>query len=355
MNSESGGVHLHCLATNTLPGGTERHVQQRAQEIRDLGGKVVILRYTGSQATLAVDDGSDSSYALPAQHGELKQALADMGVDRIHIHQIVDAPIEVFDLGIPFELSVHDYGWICPQVTLLDKTREYCGEPIDVTACELCYRELGPHKDWSSLASRSGSVAEMRRQNIGFLEQAELVHFPSVDAANRIARYARMHHAVVEPPQLITPAPRRWRRNAATGEPARIAYIGSLGYAKGFYSLYALALDRLKRGLPIEFHVIGGAADSAPLLDLGVHIHGPYAEAEVDELIASVSPHLAIFPGVLPETFSYTLSIAFENGIWPVAYDLGAIADRIRHTGFGTLLGQGTPAHQVNDKILELA
>lgn len=346
---------IYCMATNTLPGGTERHVQQRAGEIRAVGGRVVLLRYTGVSATLEPDGAPNSSFALPDQHSELKQALAALDVHRIHIHQIVDAPLEIFDLGIPFELSVHDYGWICPQVTLLDKTREYCGEPPDVEACEICYRELRTHKDWASLRTRSRSVAEMRRQNIGFLEQAELVHFPSLDAANRIARYARMRQAVVEPPQVIAPSPRRWRRNAEEAvEPARVAYIGSLGYAKGFYSLYALALDRLKRGLPIEFHVIGGSADSAPLLDLGVKVHGPYAEDEVHDLIGFVRPHLAIFPGVLPETFSYTLSIAFEHGIWPIAYDLGAIADRIRNTGFGTLLPQGTPAHEVNDKILEM-
>ncbi len=352
-----GPANYQCLATNTLPGGTERHVQQRAQEIRIGGGKVVILRYTSIQASLEIDgvESPNVTFALPEEHRDLRQTLARLGIGHIHIHQIVEAPLEVFDLGIPFDLSVHDYGWICPQVTLLDQTHEYCGEPANIEVCEACYQKLGPHKDWHSLTGRSGSVQEMRLQNIALLERAETVRFPSADVERRMLRYApRIRNPVVAPHQPAVPAtPRQWRRSA--NERARVAYIGSLGYSKGYQNLYALALDALKRALPINYYVIGGTADTPALVELGIRVLGPYEEDEVDGLIAEVAPHLALFPGLWPETYSYTLTIAFENGLWPLAYDLGAIAERIRHAGYGTLVPLGTSARAVNELLLELA
>jgi hypothetical protein len=118
--------------------------------------------------------------------------------------------------------------------------------------------------------------------------------------------------------------------------------------------MYALALDCLKRGLPVKYYVIGATPDPRLLMELDVEVFGQYDEGEVHELIDQVAPHVAIFPGVLPETYSYTLSIAFEAGVWPVAYDLGAIAERIREAGFGTLIPLGASASQINDTMLAL-
>ena len=39
-----------------------------------------------------------------------------------------------------------------------------------------------------------------------------------------------------------------------------------------------------------------------------------------------------------PETYSYALSIALRNRIFPVCFDIGAPARRIRHAGFGRVL-----------------
>jgi len=345
------GGEWRVLVTNTLPGGVARYIREQAA-----GTRSAILRCTATQVSL--NGFSNLRYSLPSELDALRRLLVEvLGARKLEIHQVVDMPVSIFEgLGIPYDITVHDYAWICPQVTLLDRTREYCGEPSAVSACEECYRTLGPHKDWHSLREVRGvGVEVMRRENVGFLEKAEFVRFLSTDAARRMGRYApAMRRVLVEPPAPPRqgPSARKWLRRQ--DERLRVAYIGSLGYAKGYYGLYALALDALKRGLPVDFHVIGGTADSPPLTELGIQVQGPYDEGEVEERIDQVSPHLALFPGVLPETYSYTLSIAFQVGIWPVAYDLGAIAERIRETGFGSLIPLGTPASQVNDLLLSL-
>src|SRR5262249_41692095 len=62
------------------------------------------------------------------------------------------------------------------------------------------------------------------------------------------------------------------------------------------------------------------------------------------------------FPAVWPETFSYTLSIAMKSNLYPVAFDFGAIAERLRRLEWGELLalelmGQSSV---INDCLLSL-
>ena len=336
-----------CIATNTLPGGNERYVQQLRERYPD----AVVMRYRkGHYASL--DCGDHFDFDLYQERDVLAETLRRLGVTRLHINQIVDAPLDIFDLGIPYEVTIHDYGWICPQVTLQDETGEYCGEPA-IRHCESCYQKLGPHKDWGSLLQRSKSVEEMRGQNLEALRRAELVTFPSKDIQVRMSRYFDPRQVVVQPHDRVQPAS---RRKAAENGRIRVAYIGSLGYAKGFHVLYALALDALKRSLPLQFTVIGSAAESRPLEELGVKCLGYYqSDAEAREWIEAVDPHLALFPGVLPESYSYTLSVAFAAGLYPVAFDLGAIAERIRATGFGALIPMGSTPTKINDLLVSVA
>jgi GT2 family glycosyltransferase/glycosyltransferase involved in cell wall biosynthesis len=345
-----------CLATNDLPGGTERHVQALARAAREQGQTVVVARYSkGNQVSLEVDGAPECCwnllFRLPAEKQELRQGLDRLGVDRLFIHQIVDAPLEIFGLGLPYDIKVHDYGWICPQVTLQDLTREYCGEPA-VSSCEACYETLGTHKDWTSLRHRSTSVREMRAQNLAVLGAAERVFFPSSDVQKRLLSYGKVREGIVQPHDNVQPVPRRWRRDQQQDERVRAAYIGSLGYAKGFDVFYQMALDAFKRDLPLDLIVIGSTAVSKPLEELGVRVLGPYEEEDVYGLIEEVKPHFAVFPGPFPESFSYTLSIAFAAGLYPMAFDIGTIADRIRAAGFGRLFPLGTHVSMINDAMI---
>ncbi len=67
-------------------------------------------------------------------------------------------------------------------------------------------------------------------------------------------------------------------------------------------------------------------------------ITGPYKQAELPQLIRESGCTVALFLSVWPETFSYTLSEAWRAGLYPVALDIGAPADRIREMGIGKLI-----------------
>jgi hypothetical protein len=73
--------------------------------------------------------------------------------------------------------------------------------------------------------------------------------------------------------------------------------------------------------------------------------------------LAQASPDLAFFGSIWPETYLYTLSIAFRYGIFPVAFDLGAQAERIRKENFGALvdINERHNPKFINGVFLELA
>jgi hypothetical protein len=90
--------------------------------------------------------------------------------------------------------------------------------------------------------------------------------------------------------------------------------------------------------LPIDFIVVGYTDRDYDLRGLGnVEITGRYPENETVARLNAAEPDLVWFPAVWPETFSYTLSAVLAAGLYPVAFDIGALSSRIRAANWGTL------------------
>jgi len=62
--------------------------------------------------------------------------------------------------------------------------------------------------------------------------------------------------------------------------------------------------------------------------------------------------HLALFLSVWPETFCYALSEALQAGLYPLAYDLGAPAERIRRLGWGEVMALEARPEEINRRLL---
>ena len=116
-----------------------------------------------------------------------------------------------------------------------------------------------------------------------------------------------------------------------------IAVIGAMGKHKGLDHLLELA-SQLPAGQGV---VLLGYADG----ELGpgwlaqgrVWVHGAFEPAQLPELVASYGSELAFFPKGQPESYCYALSDAWLAGLPAVAPDSGAIGERMRAHGGGTL------------------
>ena len=250
-------------------------------------------------------------------------------------------------LGVPYDVHVHDYAWLCARVALVGPAQRYCGEPA-VAQCEACVADAG------NLIDEDITVAALRRRSAKLLAGARRVVVPSEDAAARIRRHFPATRPVVQPHEndaALGDPPR-----AAATKTCRVCVIGAIGIHKGYQVVLDCARDAAERRLPLEFVVVGHTIDDRRLLATGrVFVTGSYAADEVVTLIKAQNATLAMLPSIFPETWCLSLAEAWRAGLRVAAFDIGAQAERIRRTGRGILLPLGLPARAINNALLAAA
>lgn len=346
-------------------GGTTRHVHDLAMKLEAENTPVLIARPTVATPGNAVIwsplfGDQASGVKCFASGGTLATMIREFNIRHIHLHHTLGWPEEwlaalptvTAQLGITYDVTAHDYSSFCPRINLLDHRYRYCGEP-DASACERCIQQNG---------SPYGAInlGHWRTIHARLLEHARRRFAPNVDAAERLARH--FPHLQFEcRPHWEQPGPvERVSALRQPGEVLRVVVLGAISPAKGSFVLSQLALDATLRRLPIQYTVLGytdGESSKELSMLSNVVVVGRYHEQDVHRLLGLLRPHLAFFPAVWPETYSYTLSIALQARIYPVVFDLGAQAARLRQAGWGRTLPlelADQPA-ELNDLLLALA
>jgi GT2 family glycosyltransferase/glycosyltransferase involved in cell wall biosynthesis len=345
------------LVTHAWGGGVEQHVREMAALLEREGVRAVLLRPVepGRVALrrLGVPGTPNLSFAVPDELPELEAALRSLRLAAVHVHQTVGLPPQTLDrlgrLGAPVYWTLHDYFTICPRIHLMDGSRSYCGEP-PVQECDRCVRKNG------SPAGDRLDVALWRQEHRSSLSVADRVFAPSADIARRMAKHFPGLRVAVRPHPEVFRNVRTARAAREQGEPFRVALLGSIGPHKGHDLLLGCAKDAHQRRLPLRFHVVGHTAVDEAFRPLpNVAITGPYDVDDVFAILAEQRCHAAFFASVWPETYSYTLSIAFLAGLYPLAFDLGAIGERIREAGWGEVIPLTKDPRTINDWLMRVA
>lgn len=354
------------LVSHGRAGGVARVVADRARVWQARGRLPVVLEPLSEG--FVIRDGRHGGpcpplhFVWPAQGAALVALLRAVGLEHIEIHHHMghgDRARELCQqLTVPYDRYVHDYAGICPRVTLVGRGGHYCGEP-DIVECRRCVRELGTRVEETD-------VDHLRRETGRELSRARRVVVPSADVACRLARYFPDIRFEMEP--LEDDRPDQTLRQFAQAAPdhsqtalphtglCRIMVVGAIGPDKGYAVLLAAARDARARDLPLEFVVVGHTSDDAPLLETGrVFITGPYEPAQAVALIRDCGGQVGLVPSVCPETWCFTLTLLWRAGLRCVAFDLGAVAARIRTTGRGICVPHGLPVHQLNTFLLSYA
>lgn len=342
---------------HNLGGGTEKHVLDLATRMEEEGRRAILLRPLDAERVSlmrpAVNDTPNLVFALPQERWTLLSALRGLRIEHVHVHHTIDVPAEVFhlltDLELPYDWTIHDYYAVCPRINLIDESGLYCGEP-DEARCQSCLDRNG--------GARAGAIdiCRWRGEHRAWLAGARKVFVPHRDVAERLNNYFRGVNFVERRHFESHPAARPVAVPLAAGETMRVAIIGAVGLHKGIDVLLACARDGLARGLPLSFHIVGHTSCDYVVRNLpNVTLSGRYHEEEIFDLLAGLRCHCAFFCSVWPETYTYTLSLALLGGLFPVAFDLGAPAARIRECGFGHLLPLTRDGTIINDALLSLA
>jgi len=282
-------------------------------------------------------------FTLPEDMPALASLLRAIGLARMHFHHVHGLPRAVLDLpaavGAPYDCTLHDYYAICPQYHLVTEDGRYCGEP-DASGCAAC------------LARRPGQwgldIGSWRGAFERLLRDAERVIAPSRDVAKRIGRYF--------PDVAVTVLGHPETPVAPVARITRVVTLGSLSQEKGLRVVAACAEDARARKLPLAFRVLGSTTQPLPQWPLApLSIHGQYADGELTSILGAERPDVIWFPAQVPETYSYTLSVALATGLPIVAPSLGVFPERLAgHPGATLLPWDATPAAW-NEALLRAA
>lgn len=128
-----------------------------------------------------------------------------------------------------------------------------------------------------------------------------------------------------------------------------VAFLGGMVPQKG--SLMARELIPMDKG-GINWFVLGAIGDKR-ILEISQEncfFSSAYKKDELPQLLEDNEIDVVCILPIWPETFSYTVSEAWLNGIPIVATDIGAVGERIRRTGGGWLVAPDAQP----DEIIQL-
>jgi GT2 family glycosyltransferase/glycosyltransferase involved in cell wall biosynthesis len=345
--SESG-ASFALLVHHDLGGGTTRAIEE-IEKAAGYGGATKITLTCRDDGFLALSCQAPLIEALfsPGESAELITLLDAASIRLAVVHHVLgfdEAAIlrlGAWLAGRHAVFHVHDYDSLCPRVTMIDAADQFCdAAPADV--CTRCIALGGRHA-----ASRLASVpAEDHRPLFArFLGAFRHIVAPSEAAAAYMRRaFPGLAVEIVPHPELSAGFPRR----ARSGSDSEILLFGAIGPHKGAAKLVEIAtLARLTRP-GLRFRLIGYTDRDEGLRELGnVEVTGHYAAARLPELAARASGRLALFLSGWPETYSYTLTEAVRLGFVPLVPDIGALAERVRASGFGVVFPHPIVAAQV--------
>ena len=333
--------------THDMGGGTAILVASLAQRFTGQGGTNLICSRVHDDfrgEDVYVIRWTNRGLALRLPHAEITQFVETLRAHQpslgILIHSLtgVGPAIRVIaELPVPYSIYAHDYQWICPRVVLVDQTGLHCGEP-GLRYCQLCVRANPIHDFAGEEAAIRADLPAWIGENTRLLERAQSVLIPSQDAFVRLRRH--FPHAALR----VLPHPERQistriTRAPDTAEVTRIAVCGGLSVQKGRDVVLRLCRAIQRESAPLAIGIFG-AIEESHLFD-GIAcatLHGPYGRETLACDLDAFDPHFVFFPAVWPETWCFALSDIWAAGYPAVAFDIGAIAERIRATGAGVLL-----------------
>ena len=118
------GLPVVLMLSHQLGGGVQRHIDELIARLEGRAN-VLLLHDSTRGAALSVPAlHSGPLLTLPAERlDDFVAVLRSATVARAHVHHLigmdVDARALIHRLGVPFDVTVHDYFAICPQVNLL--------------------------------------------------------------------------------------------------------------------------------------------------------------------------------------------------------------------------------------------
>jgi len=265
----------------------------------------------------------------------VEKIMVQFNIGLVHVHQLImhtfDIPFVAKKLGIPVVVSIHDFYYFCPKINLLDLDNKYCKETRSVSKCTSCLAATHGFHNYF-LDTWKKHVSEM----FGYVD---LFIVPSNSTKKLYdEEYPEIKDKLFVIPHGIDMVDDSERTRQVAGHPKgklRIGFIGGLSPTKGSDIIFKVVTKMPKD--KYEWHLIGGIGDQRLnlLKQDNVIKYGEYERDDLSRIIQSLNLDIIALLSPWPETYSYTLSEAWKNGIPVLVTPIGALGERVLESKAG--------------------
>jgi GT2 family glycosyltransferase/glycosyltransferase involved in cell wall biosynthesis len=325
------------VAKRDALGGTERHVQELINHnINFVNWSLV--RHTNYYYLAVHLKGFTKEFILPARAGLLLDLLKPEHFQLIHLHhnrwfdysELTQALIAHGN----YNISCHDYNLVCPRFHMLKPDFIHCNGNECTSHCG--FKEY--------------DINSIRSNSIKLLEKANKIFYFSDSSKNTITKILTNTSNWQKVPHGTNST---FAKNSIINNSKierdvfKIAFLGHIPRHKGLEFIEKLAKHKNISNKTIEWHIFGKhfSTDKLDLIE-----HGEYNSENLPELLNKEKIDLVCILSICPETFSITLSEAWQAGIPALVTPIGALEERVRETEAGWIADNLT-YQSILDKI----
>lgn len=259
--------------------------------------------------------------------------------------------------GVASLVTLTDFWFLCPRITLLRSDGSRCPWPVEPRACVRCLGEEQRRYRWLARIApivmrwfwarrRAGErvIAERRRALRAALAEAGLITCPS-EFTRRLfvsAGFSPEQIRVVRQGcdlAAVSPVPR------PAGAPLRVGYLGQVAWHKGVHVL----LDAVRRaGVPLAVAIHGSAGEPSgyrPQLErragamTGVRFGGQYDSVSLPAMLRELD--VVVVPSIWYENNPNVVAEALACGVPVIASAVGGTAELVADGTNGLLVPPG--------------
>jgi len=267
-------------------------------------------------------------------------------------------------LRIPTVVTLTDFWFLCPRITMLRSDGRLSTLPIAAATCARClgeeqrrYRLLGRiapalmdavwHRRPAAVRridERAALLCETLARTTAIISPSHFVRDIYVGAGLPAGRIVVSRHGLDLPDAPPTRRPR-----SAAG-PLRVGYLGQIAWHKGLHVL--LEAFHRKRGVPMTAAIYGDAAAFPAYTrrlrrqaagDERITFHSPYrGRPALRRILGEID--VVVVPSVWYENSPTVILEAFAHDVPVIVSDLGGMTELVRHGTSGLLFQHGDAA-----------
>lgn len=326
IRNDSRPVILHI--GHGVGGGVQHHIDslRAATEAQTLSLELKPV----AEGKLRLDAGHPAFtdhwiFDINTQQADLISVLQMLNISRVHFHHMMNVATDLFNLPEHLNaegyFTLHDYYCFNGNPTLTDDKARFCNMTDKAERDKQC-RTNWPFP-WDM------EPEQWRAHCNQLLKKMDRIIAPAIDCQQRFNTDFPELEILATPHEDFSFSQPDLSGEKATFGPDRlkVLVLGAISREKGADLIEACAQQLRQQNAAVDIQLLGYAYRE--LDSNAVETLGAYKAEALQDHIKEQNPDLIWLPAQWPETYSYTLSAAFESGRPVAVTDLGAPAERV--------------------------